>query len=112
MGSQVKAICKCGLNKEILIGGGRLNYLSVDFYPFVCLECQDVVEANLLEETPICPDCLSTDLISYKSQELIGAKGKVKIVKWGDNYLTNGTYKCPNCKQLTLQFHNGGIFWD
>lgn len=47
MGTKVKAICKCGINKEILIGGGMATYHDTDYFPCFCPECKDVVQSNL-----------------------------------------------------------------
>lgn len=47
MGTKVKAICKCGINNDILIGGGMANYHDTEYFPCFCPECKDVVQSNL-----------------------------------------------------------------
>jgi Zn finger protein HypA/HybF involved in hydrogenase expression len=47
MGSQVIAICKCGVNKSILIGGGMRTFESLHYFPCLCRDCEEVVQSNL-----------------------------------------------------------------
>ena len=112
MGSQVIAVCQCGLNKKILIGGGRLNFRTVDFFPCLCENCQDVVEVNLKDDNPSCPNCNSQKVSPYNNKHLIGKKGKIEVARSYDNVLTNGSYKCPKCKAMTLHFTRGHMLWD
>lgn len=111
MGSQVIAICQCGLRREILIGGGMLNFKYINFFPCLCENCNDVVQVNLKNQELTCPNCNKQNLSPYNAKHLIGEQGNSEVSKWGDNTLTNGTYKCPKCKEMTLHFERG-ILWD
>lgn len=112
MGSQVEAICQCGLNKKILIGGNRANYRHTQYFPCICINCNDIVQGNLKAESLKCPNCNSTALFPYTSHELIGKKGKIVVDRSFDKVLTNGNYKCPKCNQMTLYFTGGHLEWD
>ena len=121
MGSKVKAICECGLHKEILIGGGKLTFKYKCYFPCLCEKCEDVVEVNLLNmfENPNCPNCNCDKVISYDHNDLKGIKGDSDVVSWNVRWklgrelkLTNGTYKCPKCKEMTLKFVPLFYIWD
>ena len=112
MGSQVIAICKCGVNTKINIGGGMLTHDKIEYFPGYCRGCNEVVQMNLKDKLSICPHCKRTDVVPYNNPELIGTVGKEIIDESFDNELTNGTYFCPKCKNMTLKFINSGIFWD
>lgn len=94
MGSQVIAICKCELKKEILIGGGIYSCVFS-----LCEYCKDVVEVNLLDDQPKCPQCKDDYTISYYENLLIAESGNKIIDSWnmqGKNdreiIITNGTF--------------------
>lgn len=112
MGSQVKAICKCGYNKEVLIGGGRLNFKTIEYFPCYCENCHDMVQGNLKADKLICPSCGSPKISSYNNKHLIGKKGNQIVEQSFNNVLTDNFYKCSKCEQMNLQFFQGGILWD
>ncbi|MDP3314383.1 hypothetical protein [Lutibacter sp.] len=118
MGSQVKVSCKCGLNKSILIGGGMESSSYECFFPCFCKNCSDVVEVNLLDLNPKCPECGEENIIAFDNRLLIGEKGKQVIESWHafelgrELLLTNGTYKCPKCNTQNLRFSMGDLYWD
>ena len=112
MGSQVKAICTCGFKKEIMIGGGMFTFNKIQYFPCLCENCQDIVQVNILEEHPSCTSCKSLKVTTYNNKQLIGRKGKIEVARSFDNVLTNGSYKCPKCKNNSLHFTAGDIHWD
>jgi len=119
MGSKVKAICKCGVNRDILIGGGMRSFKYECLFPCLCENCNDVVEANLFNSNLRCPKCSNENLIPYDDDRVIGVKGDQNIVSWDVSWklgriltLTNGSYKCPKCKNLTLEFWRLIYNWD
>ena len=112
MGEQVKAKCECGLTAEILTGGGMLNHLTVDYFPFFCNSCDDVVQGNLKDKTPSCPNCHSFQILSYKNADLRENSRKNIISDQFSNELTEGYYTCPRCNKMQLQFFPGNILWD
>lgn len=119
MGSKVRAICDCGVNKEILIGGGMSNYKYISYFPCLCENCNNVVEVNLLEKNLYCPDCNSDNVIPYDDNQLKGIEGDRVIISWNvqvalgrELKLTNGRYKCPKCKKTNLRFLGNFFNWD
>lgn len=116
MGSEVIAYCKCGLKANILIGGGRVNFLTTCYFPCLCVRCSNVVQANLLTKTLRCPKCRSTKLTPYDNTDLAGSPGQDEVAEWNVEdklgrtlKLTNGTYKCPKCEKFTLRFKDSGL---
>ena len=119
MGTKTKAICKCGVNTDIMIGGGKLTFKYQCYFPCLCEGCDDVVEVNLLNKNPQCPICSDKSIIPYDDELVIGVKGKKNIVSWNvqsaigrELILTNGTYKCPKCNKMTLEFLPSLMMWD
>lgn len=112
MGSQVIAICECGVNSKINIGGGMLNHDKINYFPGYCQGCNDIVQMNLKDEPSHCPNCESSLILPYNNPELIGTRGKEIVEESFDNVLTNGTYFCPKCKNKSLKFISSGLFWD
>src|SRR5690554_6683986 len=112
MGSEVKAICKCGYHKKILIGGGMMNFTTTEYFPCFCEDCNDMVEGNLKAEKLTCPNCNSQKVSPYNNKTNIGKAGKNIVSRSFLNVLHDGTYKCPQCKNMSLQFHHGGLHWD
>lgn len=119
MGSKVRAICDCGVNKEILIGGGMSTFKYISYFPCLCINCNDVVEVNLLQKNFYCPDCNSDNVIPYDADRLKGIEGDRVIISWNikvalgrELKLTNGRYKCPKCKKMNLRFLGSFFNWD
>lgn len=112
MGSQVKAKCSCGIERSIAIGGSRLNFKSIEYFPCLCHDCKDIVEGNLKAKKLKCPNCNSQKLTPYNNKALMGTKDDQVIERSFDNIITNGTYKCPSCNEMNLKFKSGDILWD
>jgi Zn finger protein HypA/HybF involved in hydrogenase expression len=119
MGSQVTALCECGLKSTILIGGGMANFMDTCFFPCLCEHCRAVVQINLLAERIQCPKCQATKVIPYDDTRLIGRAGNHQTASWDmkkqlgrELILTDGDYKCPQCENNTLHFSNSGHCWD
>ena len=93
MGSQVIALCSCGVHQRIRIGGGMRSFQYIQYFPFACSICKNIVEGNLLSISAICPDC---------GAELNGTvpEGVNAPVQYGNNIkalavLLNVHYKLP-----------------
>jgi Zn finger protein HypA/HybF involved in hydrogenase expression len=112
MGSSVIAICPCGVDEQILIGGGMMNHETTCLFPCSCEKCHSLVETNILAKRPRCPKCGASNPIPYSDPRLVGDEGRGKVECWGELTLTDGTYKCPKCKKMTLRFEPGGMLWD
>ena len=112
MGSQIIASWECGVNSKINIGGGMLNHDKIDYFPGYCLGCNEIVQENLKDKFSTCPQCNRIDVVPYNNPELIGTIGKEIIEASFDNVLTNGTYFCPKCRNMSLKFISSGLSWD
>jgi Zn finger protein HypA/HybF involved in hydrogenase expression len=124
MGSEVNATCKCGLNTIIRIGGGSGGVsATVCYFPCLCANCYNLVQASLIGASPQCPECQSTKLIPYDDPSLVLSAGKSVVNVWnmwnsviGEPVrkleLTDGKYKCPKCGNFTLFFASTGTRWD
>ena len=111
MGTQVKGICKCGHEQDSSVGGGKQNYKKVDYFPYLCVLCSEIITCNLKDKKRECLNCNSKGLVPYNDNSLIGEIGSTKIAQSFDNYLTDGFYKCPKCRKMRLRFIEG-IMWD
>lgn len=116
MGSKVRAICKCGVDKDILIGGGMSTFKFQCYFPCLCLDCKDVVQVNIkgiFKAT--CPDCYSENVIPYNDDRLSRIKGDREIMRYYIGHhliLTNGTYYCGRCDKSELRFQRLSMNWD
>tara|TARA_B100000315_G_C14547437_1_gene573961 strand:+ start:544 stop:900 length:357 start_codon:yes stop_codon:yes gene_type:complete len=118
MGSIVNAVCKCGYEKELFIGGGMSNFETVCHFPSYCQNCNDLVQTNLYEKTVKCPQCKSEKVVAYDQKELISKLGMKVVCCWNTFEelgrviaLTNGNYLCPSCSNNRLKFYKAGN-WD
>lgn len=119
MGGQVIAQCPCGLRVAVLIGSGAADYATCCYGPALCERCRAVVQINVLETEPRCPQCGAAAPIPYDDPALCGAPGDVIVASWdavGEGgwvvTLSDGQYLCPACGQATLTFADGGLLWD
>lgn len=112
MGSQVIAVCRCGVNTKIAIGGGRTSYKTLEYFPGFCRNCKDVIQLNLKDKFPVCNLCMREIAIPYNDPRLIGVVGKKEVSRSYGNILTDGSYLCPSCRQFNLRFTRDNIFWD
>lgn len=116
MGTMVTATCQCGLETDyILIGGGMFK--PTCYFPCLCERCHSVVQVNLLNKQIRCPQCRSTKVIPYDDPRLSNETGGEIVASWGSEdelVLTDKSYKCPQCNQMTLYFGHGEahILWD
>lgn len=108
----MRAFCPCGVDEEILIGGGMLDFDTHCSFPCCCEKCHSLVETNVLVKQLRCPKCRSTKIIPYGDPRLNEEVGREVVESWDERSLTDGTYKCPECRKLTLRFERGSILWD
>ena len=119
MGSQVTATCRCGLEVNVLIGGGMANFTTTCYFPCLCEACHNIVQVNLLAKTKQCPKCKSPALISYDDPRLSESPGTRVVADWNVQeqlgrylMLTDGNYMCPKCNKMSLRFRDSGSRWD
>ena len=108
----MRAFCPCGVDEEILIGGGMLDFDTHCSFPCCCEKCHSLVETNVLVKQLRCPKCRSTKIIPYGDPRLNEEVGREVVESWDERSLTDGTYKCRECRKLTLRFERGSILWD
>ncbi len=89
------------------------------FFPCLCRACRSVVQVNLLDPEKLCPNCETSAVVPYDSQELSRSPGNDVVAEWNVPdilgrrlSLHDGTYECPSCGMMTLKFSDGGLLWD
>ena len=119
MGSQVIAQCECGLQAYILIGGGMMNFMTTCYFPCLCHNCCNVVQVNMLDEAPCCPECGAINPTPYDDPTLAESKSSQIVAQWNvmgspgkELILYSGKYKCPKCGRMSLNFVDSGLCWD
>ncbi|MDP8234202.1 MAG: hypothetical protein P9M06_05320 [Candidatus Saelkia tenebricola] len=97
--------------------------MSAYYFPCLCKHCCAIVQVNFLAEQKQCPKCKTTKIIPYDDPTLSGDAGERilsthTVTNWMDKklkrklILTDGTYKCSQCNQMTLRFADNGYRWD
>ena len=108
MGSIVKATCSCGLDQEVTVGAGMINFKTKCYFPCYCEHCEGLIEADIMSSTTTCPDCNSEGLIPYTEPNLSSANGSCRVTSWRlrgqELQLDDGHYLCPSCKTMSLRF--------
>ena len=119
MGSAVTATCGCGLKVDIDIGGGMVNGPTTCYFPCLCEACHKVVQVNLLARRLRCPKCRGANPVPYDDPRLLGSPGENVVAAWNIKEqlgrslsLTDGSYFCPKCQNMSLQFRDSGLCWD
>ena len=121
--------CKCGYHSGDMLTSGMAdwNRRLEELFVALCENCIEVVEVRLnktinlspgenqdsiVEANPQCPICSSENVILYDDDKVIGVKGDFthyyryeSSIERGVE-ITNGTYKCPKCKEMTLEFYH------
>lgn len=70
------------------------------------------LEISLKDRKFTCPKCDGQNVIPYNDSKVIGKEGDRIISSSFDNVLTNGDYKCPKCKKMSLKFFPSFYMWD
>ncbi|NLG65742.1 MAG: hypothetical protein GX537_09085 [Actinobacteria bacterium] len=115
MGLEVTTSCSCG-NAQAKIAIGPSTRSSGCSFPCLCEACQRLVQVDLADEPPRCPECHSNSVVPYDDPKLVGSGGDVVVhCSTGDQLgrvleLTDGTYYCPSCGQMSLRFTTGWRF--
>lgn len=120
MGLQISAVCSCGVMADVQVGGGMSDFTTTCHFPCLCNNCHNIVQTNLLAKDIQCTDCRSHDVIPYDDPRLVGTAGGRNVAEWNmqdslgrELVLTDGTYKCPKCGEMSLTFNDDSmLFWD
>ena len=119
MGSAVTAQCTCGYSCPVLIGEGMATFKTTCYFPCLCETCGAVVQVNFLAILPKCPSYNTTEIVPYDDPKVAGKPGKKNVASWTMKdrlgrvlVLTDGTYRCPSCREISLEFRDTGLCWD
>jgi len=119
MGDIVRAVCHCGYSsEEMLIGGGRRDYLTNCNFPMFCKACHSLFEANLYDKKIVCSECGSDNVLSYDDKSLykeseeglmtyfymLGVTPNRKL------QLSKAKNLCPKCDHFSLFFGWLGLY--
>jgi hypothetical protein len=126
MGTMIVASCDCGYKKNTSLGGSKIGRGSN--MPYSCRNCNQLVTVDeCANDEPLCPDCGSSNVLSYvaKSKTAKSRHDKLSdeelnilgLHKWEDeaafnfpdSLLKSGNF-CPNCKTMSLRFIAHGSF--
>lgn len=122
MGSILKPICSCGAPfKQLYIGGGKMNFMTVCDVPGICMNCGTIIETNILDNHHPCHKCkeemtLIGKIMSFGKPTRYKYNRPYFLFEWhiklDESYvLESKFYTCPICKEETLKFEGQGC-WD
>lgn len=119
MGTIIQPYCHHCKNefKELLVGGGMMNFNTVCEVPSSCLNCKTVFSRNILKGNLKCPKCRRK--VEYFGEISNEDTDKELVFEWmlgdylNEEYfrLENKKYKCPQCEKTELVFFDCGN-WD
>ena len=117
MGFSVLASCPCGYRSpELMIGGGMASFRHLCAFPAYCSSGGHLVIINMFDEPLRCPCGDIKTPVPYDDESLVGVIGERVVAEWrlGPQIfqLTDGSYLCPECRELSLTFSVGDIMWD
>ena len=116
MGGVVKSFCKsCNYKQDNLSLGHGFDFTRGSLMPAFCESCDKLQLADMDNETNLCK-IHKTPVSFYHQDENLGKdldpNPNKAIFKWKEAVLKKGNYKCPKCKNFSLQFKDKGIDWD
>jgi ribosomal protein L37AE/L43A len=80
-------------------------------WPHACLNCANVVTADLKSNHPRCPDCKSSSVVAYEAvsaQKIVSHEAACLKAHTG---LLTKRHFCPRCNLAQLKFVDVGL-WD
>jgi hypothetical protein len=97
------ASCKCGYEKEVLVGSTRsMGRNGTSYSPALCRDCGKLCSSLYGTDAPTCELCQSKNIVRYGNREL-RADPSNKYHGW-----TGGLHFCPQCKDFGLRFKDTG----
>lgn len=111
MGSHHQAICPCGFQESVSVGGNQATYTKISYFPFFCKE-HGLISVNY--RGPIeCTYCGSSDIQQYGKEPVsIKTDEKWPTLQSFDYKAYSGGNLCPKCKQYTMEFKGAEILTD
>jgi hypothetical protein len=115
MGNIIIGNCECGYSSgDIYQGGGFLTFMNEDKEPAYCKKCKLLIVLNYKEPNSQCSSC-GGKVKFYNDpslkKNLNNQIKKNNIIQWGDFFLPNVDYLCPECGEFKMKFFGIG-FWD
>ena len=136
MGTAFQAICTCGYEVRITLGGDRRSFRTHSYFPYRCATC-GIVNVNICEKPLRCkggPDHvlfsfgstfterLSRNVSNFFSHKSLKAKGlylqtllrskRRMLAQWDDYKLYDVPHYCPQCQRVELRWNGYGINFD
>ena len=108
-----KAICPCGFETTVEVGGSMAGHRTHATFPFLCKSC-GIVNVNFRSEPLQCSKCGSSEIAQYGLPPMADRPADTyenKIMAWDYFAEEDGNY-CPSCKQMTLRFHSASWLAD
>jgi hypothetical protein len=109
MGTVFNASCPCGFQRSVTVGAGRSDFQTNSVFPFYCDAC-GMVEVNISNPIPICPQCQSTEATPYGRPPISPDGGNSYFMQLGKHRAGKGEHLCPNCKQNSMAFERYMMF--
>ncbi len=111
MSDKIYASCNCGFSTSFHIGRGMIKPLF-EMFPFYSENSSKIefFPLKLWAKKSKSRKDSGDEMIPYDDPRVIGIEGKTIVSSPG--ILTDGTYKCPKCKEITLKFVKSAVMYD
>ena len=93
----------CGYEAGIAIGGARESFEEYSAWPVTCADCRAITNANTQKSPLACDDCSSENVIELQDPRTYAGDGTDEVLRAWERKLTNGRYKCPQCRRFKLR---------
>ena len=103
--------------KQMMVGGGMMDFSESVKIPFSCYDCRTLSVRNIYSPSNKCSKCRKEMVMFGKEvSDVDSEEYSDSVFDWSfgsfEGYvLMNEKYKCPNCKEMTLEFEPNGM-WD
>ena len=104
MGSSYQANCSCGFQQTVVVGAGRMDFLTHSKFPFYCQKC-GLVDVNISQTRLCCPSCTSTKIKVYGKPPIsLKQFQSERALSWNSYSAGTKGHLCPKCKKHNLVF--------
>jgi hypothetical protein len=111
MGSHHQAICPCGFETSVSVGGNQATYIHTSYFPFYCKE-HGLISVNYRGAIE-CTFCGSKDIQQYGEEPIsIKTDERWPTLQSFDYKAYSKGNLCPECKQFTMVFEGANILTD
>ena len=104
--------CPCEFQQSVVVGGSMATFRKESYFPYYCATC-GLVDVNIAKEDQIaCPECKTQSITQYGKPPIsveIQERGNFSCYDYKAPYKGN---RCPECKQMTLDFLGSEIMFD